>query len=90
MAFKFKIDKVHKHFGAGVGILDGTIVDGRFLSTDDVNLIHDGAKVKVRLTGTVLDTQGLHKGQSNRVSISVSLREPAMRLAASGDLLVSA
>jgi sulfate adenylyltransferase subunit 1 (EFTu-like GTPase family) len=89
MAFKFKITKVEKLPGAGVGVLDGTVVDGKVMPGQKVVLVHEGQRMPLTVAGVVLENAVKRRTDSG-LSISFKLKQPAFSFAKAGDELVSA
>ena len=88
MAFTFKITRVDKLPRAGVGILDGKLVDGSVSSRSAAELVHAGQRFPLKLKGVVLDSS---KGKDEGIiSLSLDLRQQGMSVVEEGDLLVSA
>jgi hypothetical protein len=89
MAFKFKITKVEKLPGAGIGVIDGTVVAGTVTTGQEVVLIHQGQRLPLQVAGVVLETCRAHR-DSAELSLSFKLKQPAFAYAQSGDELVAA
>lgn len=89
MAFKFKITQIKRLPGAGVGVIDGTVLAGSVMDGQDVQLVHGTKQLSLRVQGVVMDSMR-KASQSSRLSLSVKLRQPAMSLVEVGDFLVAA
>ena len=91
MAFRFKITKVEKLPNAGVGVLDGTVVDGKVTPGQQVVLVHNGRRLSAPMTvaGVVLEKTAKRRTDSE-LSISFKLKQPTFAQAKAGDELVSA
>lgn len=89
MAFKFKITKVEKLPGAGVGVIDGTVVAGTVATGQNVVLVHAGQRLPLKVAGVVLESPGKHRKPSE-LSISFRLKQPGFAFAQAGDELVAA
>lgn len=89
MAFKFKITKVEKLPSAGVGVLDGTVIDGNVIPGQEVVLVHEGQRMPLTVAGVVLENAAKRKAKPG-LSISFKLKQPAFSYAKAGDELISA
>jgi hypothetical protein len=87
MSFKFKIDKIERFSREGIGIIDGTILDGSVLTGQTVTLVHGESHFPFQVEGVVLDS---HDHLLNKLSLSFKLRQHALDLAEIGDELISA
>lgn len=85
MSFKFKITKISRLPGARVAVLDGELYEGRLTAEANTALVHGDKKIPMRVKAVVFDIPK-SKGE---VTVSVDLRQPAMRFAKEGDLLVA-
>lgn len=76
---------------AKVGVLNGQLISGSFKVGSTVNLIHDSESIPMKIKGVVLDYAGLGaraKRDPKHISLSVDLRQRAMKLVREGDHLV--
>lgn len=86
MAYTFKITRINKLSKARVQILDGELLEGVVTTDSAAKLVHDGRSIPVRIRGVV---SGPAKGIfDNTLSLTVDLRQGAMKVAAVGDVLV--
>lgn len=85
MAYTFEIARISKLARAQVGVLDGKLLEGTVLVGSIANLVHDKRRWPVCVKGVVLDSVYPSEGE---LSLTVDLREPAMKFAAVGDRLV--
>lgn len=86
MGFRFEIMSVSKLPRAYIGVLDGKLVDGSVVAGMTAELIHDGERLPIYIKGVVL---GSVRPEADVLSLSVDLRQEAMRLASIGDLILS-
>ena len=85
MAFTFEITQVNRLAWAKVGVLDGLVLDGAVLIGAKAQLMHDGHSYPLRVKGVVLDSV---RHKKEYLSLTVDLREAAMKVATVGDKLV--
>jgi hypothetical protein len=88
MALMFKISRVDQLPDSGVGVLDGTLVEGKIRTGMVVKLVHEGRQIPLKIGGVVLASGEPTKNTIN-MSLSFDLNQPAMRVARAGDLLVT-
>jgi hypothetical protein len=88
VAFTFKITHVDQLPASGVGVLDGTLVEGKVKTGLTVKLVHEGRQIPLKIKGVVLSSGG-SASIDNNMSLSFDLKQPAMRVARAGDLLVA-
>jgi len=89
MAFKFKITKVEKLPSAGVGVLDGTVLDGAVTTGQEVVLVHGENRLPLTVAGVVLESAS-NRRAGDGLSISFKLKQPAFSFAQAGDELIAA
>ncbi|MYM65751.1 hypothetical protein GTP45_02745 [Pseudoduganella sp. FT55W] len=87
MAFTFEITHISRLAWAQVGVLDGKLLDGVVLIGAKAQLLHEGQHFPISVKGVVLDS--VPPGTES-LSLTVDLREAAIKVAAAGDKLVCA
>jgi hypothetical protein len=87
MAFTFEITGISKFTKAHVGVLDGKLIEGSVTTGATAQLVHGAQHLPVRVKGVVLDSA---RPKNGVLSLTVDLREAAMKLASVGDRLVCA
>jgi hypothetical protein len=85
MAYTFEITRISKLSGAHLGVLDGKLLDGTVIVGSVANLMHGEGHWPLHVKGVVLDSVVPVEGE---LSLTVDLREAAMKFAAVGDKLV--
>lgn len=89
MSFKFKITKVEKIPSAGVGVLDGTVLDGAVTTGQEVVLVHGEKRLPLIVAGVVLESASKRRA-GDGLSISFKLKQQAFSFAQTGDELIAA
>ena len=89
MAFKFKITKVEKLPSAGVGVLDGTVLDGSVSTGQEVVLVHGEKRLPLTVAGVISESASKRRAEGG-LSISFKLEQPAFSFAQAGDELIAA
>jgi hypothetical protein len=84
MAYTFEITAINKLARAHAGVLDGRLLNGSVTTGSKAELIHDGRHFPVEVKGVVLDS----RARRDLLSITVDIRQEAMKFAAVGDTVV--
>ena len=67
--------------------MDGKLLEGSVTTDSTAELLHGGQHLPVRVKGVVLDSA---RPKNTNLSLTVDLREAAMKIATVGDRLVCA
>ena len=87
MAYTFEITGISRLPKAHVGVLDGKVLEGSVTTGSTAELVHGGQHMPVLVKGVVLDSAKPKRGV---LSLTVDLRQQAMKFASIGDRLVCA
>ena len=87
MAYTFIITGINRLPGARVGVLGGKLLDGVVTTGSTAKLVHGSQLIPVQVKGVLIDSS---RPRKEALSLTVDLRQAAMKLVAIGDILVSA
>jgi hypothetical protein len=85
VAFTFEITHISRLAKAHIGVLDGKLLEGSVTTESMAELVHGDQHMPVRVKGVVLDSA---RPKNGVLSLTVDLREAAMKFAKAGDRLV--
>lgn len=85
MPFKFKVTSVQTLPSAGVGVLAGTVLEGAVLVGQQVDFVHNGQPLPLRVIGVATTD----RTRTDTLALHFKLSQPAFDAVQPGDELVS-